>query len=204
MSIRINRVYTRAGDKGFTGLVGGRRVSKACHLVEAYGDIDELNSVLGCVKEHIGEETQALYCLIESIQQELFDLGSELATLPEDRYPGMWRASAEHVTNLERLCDHFSQNLPELQSFILPGGSKLAAELHIARTVCRRAERRIVGRIEEENQRQAEEGISPELLKYVNRLSDLFFVLARWALVEEGRDAPLWIQEKDRQLPESE
>ncbi len=117
---------------------------------------------------------------IEFLQQELFDLGAELATPRQDRYPGMWVVQKSHVEVLEKLCDYFGEELPELSSFILPGGSKAAAALHQARVVARRAERAVLRLKERETQ-----GVSPELVCYVNRLSDLFFILARWTLGQE-------------------
>ncbi len=188
MGFKINRVYTRSGDSGETGLVGGRRVSKASSRVEVYGDIDELNSFLGLAKEQLSSKLGEVRQLVEELQQQLFDLGSELATDPADAYPEMWHVSSAHVERLEKLCDKYSEGLPELESFILPGGSVPAANFHIARTVARRAERNMI-RLKD---------VSPESIQYINRLSDLFFVLARWALKVEGKAAPLWVKEKDR------
>ena len=193
MAIKINKVYTRSGDDGSTGLVGGTRVLKNNPRVCAYGEIDELNSVLGWVKEELDAQTESLRPVIETIQQELFDLGSELATAAGHKYEGMWKTTAEHVTALEKLCDKFGDGLPELTSFILPGGSKLAAALHIARVTARRAERQLL------DLRDAEkDGVSAEQLQYVNRISDLMFILARWSLHVQGKSAPLWVQEKNR------
>ena len=190
MSIRINRVYTRSGDKGQTALIGGARVSKSNIRLQALGDIDELNARLGLIKEELNSKTQKLFEVIEYLQQELFDLGSLLAA--EVAYDGMWQLSQEHIDNLEKLCDHFSAGQPELESFILPGGSKLAAQCHIARAIARRAERSIVAL----NEQQA---LSNEhILSYINRVSDLFFILARWALEQEEKEAPLW--QKGRRL----
>ena len=194
MSIRINRVYTRSGDAGETGLVGGTRVKKSHGKVELYGELDELNSVLGVVKEHISESCRELFPVVEQLQQELFDLGSELATAHDFSYEGMWHCEERHVTQLEKLCDKFGDGLPELRSFILPGGSMLASQLHIARTVCRRVERSAVAF----NEEYADEAISEYALQYLNRLSDLLFIFARWSLEAEGREAPLWIKEADR------
>ena len=190
MSIRINRVYTRSGDKGETSLVGGSRVSKSHPRVCAYGDVDELNAVLGCVKERVNQRTEKLRSLLEQLQQELFDVGSELAT--EQAYEGMWNASESDVTRLEKLCDSFGEGLPELKSFILPGGSELVSFLHLARTVSRRAERSLVALNENG------EELNPYLIHYLNRLSDLLFVLCRWSLAQEGVEAPLWVQASER------
>lgn len=191
MSFKINRVYTRSGDTGDTGLVGGKRVSKTDKRVVSYGEIDELNSVIGLVKEKLNDQTSELKELLEFIQQELFDLGSELATPPSAEYPQMLKIAPEQVTRLERACDLYGDGLPELTSFILPGGSETASLLHLARTACRRAERTIV---ELSKEQELESKVRPEVLAYVNRLSDLFFILARWSLVVEGKDAPLWVK----------
>ncbi len=191
MSFTINRVYTRTGDSGQTGLVGGKRVSKTEKRVVAYGDIDELNSVIGLVKETLAGKTADLKELLEFIQQELFDLGSELATPPSAHYEQMLKVSDLQVQRLERACDIYGAELPELNSFILPGGSEVAALFHLARTVCRRAERAI---IELSKDGDAESKVSRELLSYINRLSDLLFVLARYSLKVEGKDAPLWVK----------
>lgn len=192
MSFRINRVYTRSGDDGLTGLVDGSRVEKSDLRVWSYGEIDELNSVLGCLKEELKDKK--LKEVIEFLQQGLFDLGSELATAIE--YPQMWKCSEEHVLQLEKLCDHFGDGLPELTSFILPGGSKTAGWFHLARCVARRAERVIV-----DLDLQLNKAFNKNIIKYINRLSDLLFILARYTLEIEGKDAPLWKQEKNRKLP---
>lgn len=191
MTFKINRVYTRSGDSGETGLVGGARVSKADLRVRSYGDIDELNSQLGLLKERLSKKTQSLKSVLEELQQELFDLGSEIATAPADSYPQMILVSAEKVTRLEALCDKFGDGLPELESFLLPGGSEVAALCHVARCVCRRAERQMVELVEA-SRNDPQCAVRPEALQYMNRLSDLLFVLARWSLKEEGKDAPLW------------
>lgn len=191
MSFRINRVYTRSGDQGETGLVGGERVSKSSLRVAAYGELDELNSFLGLTKERLSPETAHLREVIEFLQQELFDLGSELATPPKDEYPQMLKVQASHVERLEKLCDHFSEGLDELKSFILPGGSDAAALFHIARTVCRRAERTVV-QLREAGQADPSLMVSNVSLQYLNRLSDLLFILARHVLRVEGLAAPLW------------
>jgi len=191
MTFRINRVYTRSGDDGKTALVGGERVPKNHPRVWCYGEIDELNSALGCLKEELGTKSAELRPVIEYLQQELFDLGSELATATD--YDGMWKTGPAHVKRLEELCDQFGDSLPELTSFILPGGSTLAGWCHLARCIARRAERRLAELLPE--------GLNPETLKYLNRLSDLLFILARWSLAQEGKDAPLWKQERDRKPP---
>ena len=197
MSFVINRVYTRSGDDGQTALVGGDRVAKTHPRVAAYGAIDELNSAIGWVKEELTPHCEELRSVLEYIQQELFDLGSELASPAGTDYQGMWKTEAKHVEGLEKLCDHFSTGLAELPSFILPGGSKLAAAAHMARSVCRRAEREVI------SLRDSGEGqLNPDALKYVNRLSDFLFIVARWALEREGKEAPLWTKGSEREFPE--
>ena len=196
MTFRINRVYTRSGDDGKTSLVGGERLSKSHPRVAAYGEIDELNSVLGCLKAELGGKTAELKAVLEYIQQELFDLGSELATAAASEYPGMWKTAPEHVERLEKLCDRYGDHLPELTSFILPGGSRVASWCHLGRCVARRAERSIVALGETPGEK-----INPEVIKYVNRLSDLLFIFARWSLDVEGEQAPLWQQARERKLP---
>lgn len=191
MSIRINRVYTRSGDSGKTALIGGTRVSKADLRVASYGEIDELNAVLGLVKEEVPETMSALRPVLEQLQQDLFSLGNMLATPTKEALDGTPEIRDEQVKNLERLCDHYNKGLDELTSFILPGGTKLAAQLHHARSVSRRAERTIVA-LHEQCLQSGTEGLAPALLKYINRFSDLLFILARWVLKEEGREAVLW------------
>lgn len=169
------KIYTKTGDAGETGLFGGARVSKDDTRVEAYGDVDELNSVIGVVLTH----TAALSSLaqvsaeLRRIQSELFDLGAELARDPsKDPHPSSPRIDNEAIARLERAIDEQTSELPALATFILPGGSAPSAALHVARTVCRRAERRVVslGHVSE---------VRPVDLRYLNRLSDLLFVFAR-------------------------
>lgn len=191
MAIRITKVYTRTGDKGFTKLVGGKKVPKDAVRIEAYGTIDELNSVLGLVRVFNDElkdrlpAAQQLDGIVRRLQNELFDLGSELATPADYAYEGMFRVGAEEVKALERLIDDCQKDLAPLNSFILPGGGKVSGFLHQARTVCRRAERVIL-------RLSREEAIGEWPLKYVNRLSDLLFVLARWVSRHLGEPEYLW------------
>ena len=191
MAIRITRVYTRTGDRGETSLVGGKRVPKDSPRLDAYGTIDELNSVIGLARvfneENLdgGEAHHFLDEVLCKIQDELFDLGSELATPPESFQEGMFRVSQTEVKNVEKLIDKCQENLQPLESFILPGGGRIGAYLHQCRTVCRRAEREIL-------RLSREETISEWPLKYVNRLSDLFFVLSRWISKETGEREYLW------------
>jgi cob(I)alamin adenosyltransferase len=191
MPVRITRVYTRTGDDGSTALVGGARVPKDARRIAAYGAIDELNASLGLARvfnaERLaeGEGHQWLDDVLRRLQNELFDLGSELAT-PEDAvYEGMFRFSEQEVKALERLMDQCQKELEPLKSFILPGGGRIGGFLHQCRTICRRAERDILAL-------SREEPINPCLLKYVNRLSDAFFVLSRWVGKRLGEKEYLW------------
>jgi cob(I)alamin adenosyltransferase len=191
MAIRITKVYTRAGDKGFTKLVGGKKVPKDAARIEAYGTIDELNSVLGLARVFNDDlksdlpAAQQLDEIFRRLQNELFDLGSELATPPDFSYEGMFKVGEDEVKALERLIDELQKDLAPLNSFILPGGGKVGGFLHQARTVCRRAEREIL-------RLSREEEISPWPLKYVNRLSDLLFVLSRWVSKNLGEPEYVW------------
>ena len=191
MAIRITRVYTRTGDKGDTALVGGRRVAKDSLRIEAYGTIDELNAVVGLARVFNAEQLDRgkphawLDQVLRRIQNELFDLGSELATPAEAQYEGMFRMGAREVTALERLMDECQKDLTALKSFVLPGGGRVSGFLHQARTVCRRAERRILAL-------SRAEPIGEWPLKYVNRLSDLLFVLSRWSAKHLGETEYLW------------
>jgi cob(I)alamin adenosyltransferase len=185
MAIRITRVYTRTGDAGETALVGGRRIPKDATRISAYGVIDELNSILGLARAHAGDDDKPLTEIIARLQNELFDLGSELATPPDAEYEGMWKVAPADVTHLEEILDNCQQDLNPLESFILPGGGVVGAFFHQARTVCRRAEIVIL-------RLSREESINPELLRYVNRLSDLLFVLARWVAKRRGEPELLW------------
>jgi cob(I)alamin adenosyltransferase len=163
------RIYTRTGDKGETGLFGGKRVSKASLRIEAYGTVDELNSVLGLAGAEIQDVQIA--ALVRALQNELHIVEAELANPSEGTKPCI---QAPHVAELEKQCDLLEAELPPLRKFILPGGSRLGAQLHLARTVARRAERRVVALA-------AKEAVNPEMIKYLNRLSDLLFLLARAA-----------------------
>lgn len=183
MPFRINRVFTRSGDGGMTGLADGTRVSKSDPRIDALGELDELNSVCGIIIEYIPAALISLKPVLHEIQQTLFDLGAQIAT--PGAKEGQLRIRPEEVDGMESLCRRFSEGLPELTSFILPGGSQCAAYLHLARSVCRRAERSCVKLLEANS-------LDGEAIRYLNRLSDLFFILARWTLREEGREIPLW------------
>lgn len=193
MAIRINRVYTRTGDQGLTGLVGGHRISKADLRIDCYGTVDELNAALGLVRLHtttpMGIPTPpgvlGLDAILERVQNELFNLGSQLATRQEDLRPTQPVVCDRHVTQLETEIDAYNAELPELRSFVLPGGGPLGAHLHLARTICRRAERLTVALA-------AEQPLAQVTIHYLNRLSDALFVWARWAAKATGQAEALW------------
>ncbi len=178
------RIYTRTGDGGETGLFAGSRVFKDHPRIEASGSIDELNCWLGLVRtEPLRQEVEAI---LSRIQKELFCLGIELACpSPEDH--GLKMIGAEHVSELERDIDRFEARLPELRQFILPGGTRAAALLHVARTICRRTERRVVALMQ-----QPPHSVAQVLVAYLNRLGDLLFVLARWENFCSGYSEPIW------------
>ncbi len=176
------RIYTRGGDSGETGLIGGERVPKDHPRVEAYGAIDELNSQVGVARAQLTDAD--LIALVEGIQDRLFDLGAKLATPTHER-AAIPSIGAAHVTALERAIDGFQDALPPLREFILPSGTAVAAAFHVARTVARRAERRIVTLARTES-------IAPDVLQYMNRLSDLLFVLARTVNHRAGRPDVVW------------
>jgi len=188
--VKITKVYTRTGDSGETGLVGGKRLPKDHPRIEAFGSVDELNSVLGLVlsflvQKDASDRRKKLELIFEAIQQKIFDMGSELATLPGDEYNGQITIQAEDTEWLEEIIDAMNEELQPLKSFILPGGTSLNASLHHARTVCRRAERDII-------KLKQIDLVSPEILKYINRLSDLLFVVGRWVTETLGEKETLW------------
>jgi cob(I)alamin adenosyltransferase len=192
--VRLNRIYTKAGDGGDTRLVGGQKVRKDALRIEAYGTVDELSACIGLARTALTEhnapaEADELARVLARVQNELFNLGSDLATLPADRRPQQPVIEARHVTALEREIDAWNESLPELRSFVLPGGGIVASYLHLARTVCRRAERQIV------RLRDAEP-IGEQALPYVNRLSDALFAMSRHAARLYGESEPLWEPEK--------
>lgn len=180
--VRLTRIYTRAGDAGETSLGDGTRVPKTDVRIEAYGTVDELGAALGLVLAAGPPEEFRPW--LERIQQLLFDVGADLSVPLEDERERL-RASQEMVDWLEELCDLVNERLPSLRSFVLQGGTEVAARLHVARTVCRRAERRAVALA-------AEAPVNPIALACLNRLSDLFFILARAANAQAGLDEPLW------------
>lgn len=180
----LTRLYTRAGDKGSTRLGGGQKVDKDSLRLECYGSVDELNSVLGLAIAL--QPCDALREPLARIQHELFNLGSDLCFLEEDK--GKWpipHVEARHISTLESEIDAFQDATGKLENFILPGGTPVAAQLHVARTVCRRAERLLVhlGR---------EEAVSPDPLRYLNRLSDWLFAASRFENKERAVPEPLW------------
>lgn len=206
--VRLNKIYTKAGDKGETRLVGGKKVAKDDLRLETYGTVDELNACIGMARTEIarskvatnavgagnatttGDPGAQLDEVLRRIQNELFNLGSELATLPEDRHPKQPVIEARHATKLEQEIDAWNEHLPELRSFILPGGGAVAATLHLARTVCRRAERLVVSL----SRKEPATGAQPVI--YLNRLSDALFVMSRHASRIYGEAEPLWEPEK--------
>lgn len=185
--VKLNKIYTRTGDDGSTGLVDGSRLSKASARVRAYGEVDETNAVIGLVRLHL--ENQTLDQMLARIQNDLFDLGADLAT----PLPGKDEADSEYALRilpkqaerLEQELDSLNVDLDPLTSFVLPGGSPPAAYLHQARTVCRRAERTVVEMIEVE-------AVNPAALTYLNRLSDFLFVASRWCN-DQGQSDVKWV-----------
>jgi cob(I)alamin adenosyltransferase len=187
----INRVYTRQGDSGETALAGGQRVPKDGPRIRAYGAVDELNSFAGVARATVAEMTGAspqlapLGAILLRVQHELFNLGSILATLPQDVHPRQARVTDADVGQLEREMDRMGAGLQPLRSFVLPGGCRLNAELHVCRTVCRRAEQELVALARAES-------VPPETVRYLNRLSDALFVWSRWASHVTGAAETLW------------
>jgi len=184
MGNRLSKIYTRTGDDGTTGLGDGSRVPKDSVRVEAYGTVDELNSAIGVLLA-VPELPPAVSACLTEIQHELFDMGGELCI------PGHQAIAAEHVTRLEKSLDEFNETLPALKEFILPGGGPASAACHFARTVARRAERRVWTLAKTE-------GVSPEVPKYLNRLSDLLFVVARVLARHERGVEVLWRHDRGR------
>ena len=176
-----NSIYTRKGDKGETGLLTGERILKDNPRVEAYGTVDELITVLGLAKVYSGSKIARS---VHSIQQLLFYIAAELAMNPEtvesdESLTALRRANAHDVTDLERIADNLTEELPPITNFVIPGGTKGAAFLHQARTVCRRAERRVITL-------SKMAPVNSELIRYLNRLSDLLFVMSRYENIESG------------------
>ena len=184
--LALNRIYTKRGDSGETSLVGGQRVAKDDPRIDAYGTVDELNAFVGlaCVSCQ-DPRLSALAAILRRVQHELFNLGSILATRPEDVHPKQARVTEAEVEQLEREIDSMNAELPALRSFVLPGGTRLNAELHAARTICRRTERLLVALARLEK-------VPPEAVHYLNRLSDALFVWSRWANHVLGVAEVLW------------
>ncbi|HVA28491.1 MAG TPA: cob(I)yrinic acid a,c-diamide adenosyltransferase [Candidatus Baltobacteraceae bacterium] len=189
---KLTRIYTRTGDNGTTGLVGGQRVKKNALRIETYGTVDELSCAIGLARTGLRAllekhpRAQRLDAWLGWSQDALFNLGSDLATLPKDRWEGMPLIAASDITALERAIDEAQKDLPALDNFIHPGGSYPGAHLHLARTICRRAERLLV------TLRDKDEGVSLETQQYLNRLSDALFVWSRWINAELNEPEHLW------------
>ena len=190
-NLAITKVYTKTGDKGKTALVGGQRVSKSDARIETYGTIDELNAFVGglaqLIQEEFGASNEAPWFLavLLRVQHELFNLGSITATLPSDVRPNQPQIKKKDIQQLEADIDRCNASLPTLRSFVLPGGSRSNADLHICRTICRRAERLLVGLAEADS-------VPAETIQYLNRLSDAFFVWSRWVNQVLGKKEVLW------------
>jgi cob(I)alamin adenosyltransferase len=179
--VRLTKIYTRGGDAGETSLGDGARVSKLDARIAAFGTVDEVNAALGVVLA--GDCPDAIRGVLERVQNELFDVGADLSVPME--HVARLRVTEQQVDALERDCDRFNEELPELKSFVLPGGTEIAAQLHVARATCRRAEREAIaaaGAVD----------VNPVVLVYLNRLSDLLFILARAANAGARRVEPLW------------
>lgn len=181
----INRVYTRRGDSGQTLLAGGQRISKSAPRIAAYGTVDELNAFTGMARVTCEEQPAlaGLAAILLRVQHELFNLGSVLATLPEDVHPRQARVTEAEIDRLESEMDEMNAALAPLRSFVLPGGCRINAELHVCRTICRRAERACVA---------LEAAAPPEAVRYLNRLGDALFVWSRWASQASGIPETLW------------
>jgi cob(I)alamin adenosyltransferase len=195
------KLYTKTGDKGLTSLLGGQRVSKSHLRVEAYGQVDELNSVIGLARSHIArlrnQNNLAPYCQdldewLSGIQHQLFHLGSHLACTGAKQRAQLPNFEDSWVSKMEQLMDQFDSQLPQLTAFILPGGSHTASHLHLARTVCRRAERTVLKAL-------GKDSSSLKYIRYLNRLSDLLFAMARYANKHEGIEDVLWKQHETDQ-----
>lgn len=178
MGHRLSKIYTRTGDDGTTGLANGERIDKADPRVAAFGDVDETNSALGLLLAE-PDLPQAIAASLTRVQHELFEIGAELSL------PGYQQIAGEHVAELERDLDALNDELPPLKEFVLPGGTRAAALCHLARTICRRAERSAWAASKLTT-------LNPELLRYLNRLSDLLFVMARYLARRDGGQETLW------------
>lgn len=185
-SLAINRVYTRHGDEGHTRLVGGQKISKAALRIESYGTVDELNSYIGAARVSCLElEMRELAKVLHGVQNALFNLGSLLATKSQDLHPQQPQVTSADISQLEELIDQYNAELPQLRSFVLPGGNRPNVELHMARTICRRAERICV-------KLSQSEPLGDSAIPYLNRLSDALFVWSRWVVHAAGAEEHLW------------
>jgi cob(I)alamin adenosyltransferase len=190
--MRITKVYTRGGDKGRTSLVGGQRVRKDHVRINAYGTVDELNAIVGLIRTFNGrggadpDVVERLDVMLKRIQNDLFDVGADLATPAGSRWAGMHRVGDAEVSRLESWIDALNEEIPPLTEFILPGGGPVGAFFHQARTVCRRAEREVLTLMD------AEEDVGDGVMRYLNRLSDWLFVAGRWAAKHLGEPEYLW------------
>jgi cob(I)alamin adenosyltransferase len=178
MGHRLSKIYTRTGDDGTTGLANGERIDKADPRVAAFGDVDETNSALGVLLAEPDLPSE-IGTSLGRIQHELFEIGAELSL------PGYRQITGEHVARLEQELDALNAELPPLKEFVLPGGTRAAAVCHVARTICRRAERSAWAAAKLT-------ALNPELMRYLNRLSDLLFVMARWLARRNGGQETLW------------
>jgi len=188
--MRLTKIYTRSGDGGKTRLAGGQEVWKDSLRVEAYGTVDELNSAIGVVRAFHGEVASGEAAMrfeqdLRWLQNKLFDIGGLLATMPGQRFKDMPEISDQDVTRLEHCIDACQQDLAPLKEFILPGGGKVSAPMHQARTVCRRAERECI-------RLSRQEDVDARIIKFLNRLSDTLFVWARWVAKKQGEPEFLW------------
>ena len=182
--VLLSKIYTKSGDKGKTSLGDGERIFKDTPRIEAIGEVDEANAFIGMALYASQGEIRSL---LQTIQNDLFDLGADLCIKDKESEMTKLKVNKEQVTFLETMIDHYNQSLPNLTSFILPGGTELATTLHLARTVVRRAERRIISLSQQDK-------INPEIIRYINRLSDLLFVLARFANHQNNRASDiLWV-----------
>ena len=188
--VKITQVYTKTGDKGTTALAGGKRIAKTSQRIEAIGEVDELNSFLGFAAASLTDDFKELQDKIIRIQNELFNLGAQLSVLAEDRRPNTPLLQESNIKTLEDEIDRMNANLPKLLSFILPGGGEISTRFHLARAVCRRAERAIVNLSENEKLDGTE-------IPYLNRLSDWLFVTARYVAQQLQVEEKLWHPENN-------
>ena len=190
--MRITKVYTRTGDKGLTRLVGGQQVAKNHIRICSYGTVDELNAAVGLIRTHnthsnaASEAVERLDKMLRVVQNDLFNVGSDLATPPDSRWESMYRVGDTDVSRLEGWIDDLNSDLEPLREFILPGGGMVGAHFHLARTICRRAEREVLTLIQEEPE------VGEGVMRYLNRLSDYLFVAGRWAARALGEEEYMW------------